>query len=243
MTLELILYLEPSKSSTLLSQVQNFYDLSRNLPWSDNEALKYPVHTTMVGFFDDPTTVDAFPTRVTTRKQEQLIEFLDRQVAQHNTVATETLISTTTFIQGLVRPTQDSLLISIKPSPFLLDLIQSLKENFPELGLRLKRINHISLCYWDQQNSVLNGVLPEQDVSRQCRQWIDQAILLANEQIPLIRNSSVRGFGNIDGQDGETVSAPCLNDSWDLVFYSIQNRDKNTNMPYPLVELKRWTLS
>ncbi|KAF8978276.1 hypothetical protein BGZ46_006643 [Entomortierella lignicola] len=193
----------------------------------------------MVGFFDDPTADSALPsqgsspnvlssnTTLSTAIQRRLIEFISRKIDQY----TPGLVATTTIVQGLINPSQDSLLISIKPSPILLDLVRSLKENLPELGLRLKGINHISLCYWDQPAN-------EQKAMEQRTQWIDEATVLAQQHF-----TSLHGKVNsntISGNAEEEIHF--LNDSWDIVLYSIRNRDKNNSIPYSLVELKRWVL-
>ncbi|KAF9363372.1 hypothetical protein BGX34_004320, partial [Mortierella sp. NVP85] len=189
----------------------------------------------MVGFFDDPSPtpppsslLPSSPPVTEGSTLDQLVQFLTRQIQQMMTVCTSK--SSLALVQGLIRPRQDSALIAIQPSPLLLDLIQSLKDRFPELGLRLKCINHLSLCYWDD-----DGTRPPQPISsfsdqtlRQERaQWTDQAVTLALDQIHLL-SSIAQGDG-------------FLNESWDIVLYSIRHRDKSNGQPYPLEELKHWT--
>ncbi|KAF9434442.1 hypothetical protein BGZ76_008006 [Entomortierella beljakovae] len=231
MTLELILYLEPSKTSALFTQVTNFYNVSQSQAWSGNEALKYPVHTTMVGFFNDPT-------EHCTETQDRIINFLGQQIEQlgkSTTLATTPV--TSTLVDGFVRPCQDSLLISIVPTPELLELISSLKQHFPELGLRLKNINHISLCCWDEYMTAQNEANLNQEQRQvllsQRTQWVDQAFELAQLHIPMLQPE----------KNNNGLSDPRVSTSFDIALYSIQDRDKSSQKPYPLVELKRWTLS
>ncbi|KAF8937234.1 hypothetical protein BGZ58_003056 [Dissophora ornata] len=245
MTPELILYLEPTKSTTLWTQVHEFFALSRNQPWSNNEALRYPAHITMVGFFDDLTGPDP------------LIRFLDQQIPQinknDNPPAVRTMpVSESTFIQGLIRPHPTSLLLAVKPSPQLLDLMQTWTEAFPELKLRLKRINHLSLCYWTDEQEVLEGKISLEDMQQRVA-WTDQAMQRAQEKISMLDTTTTAT--NITDERVRENPAPtpmptpppadtwALNESWDIVLYSIQNRDKTDHRPHPLVELHRWTLA
>ncbi|KAK3818363.1 MAG: hypothetical protein J3Q66DRAFT_337405 [Benniella sp.] len=247
MTSELILYLEPTRSSTLSTQVNSFFALCRDQPWHNNEALRYPPHVTMVGFFDDPSAtlttaavddqtpppsslLSPPPSVAEGSILDQMIQFLTHQIQQMMRVCTSK--SSLALVQGLIRPRQDSALIAIQPSPLLLDLIQSIKDRFPELGLRLKRINHLSLCYWDDDGTRPPQPLlsfSDQMLRQERTQWTDQAVTLALDQIHLL-SSIAQGDG-------------FLNESWDIVLYSIRNRDKSNGQPYPLEELKRWTLS
>ncbi|CAO3564348.1 unnamed protein product [Mortierella alpina] len=254
---ELILYLEPSRSdhpNSLWSQVQSFFEASRKSPWSDNEALRYPAHVTMVGFFDtlDAPSNDGCQQHPPQQQQQQqwqrrLIHVIDECVdrIRHDTFVSSSSLSGSTVIQGLVRPSPDSLLLAIQPAPLLLQLTQHLQESLPELGLRRKRINHLSLCYWADDNTEQQQQQQQRDeaslrleVLSQRKHWIDQAEQLAHETIPLLNAApETRTSASVIG-DG-ICGAP----SWDMVLYSIHCRDKTSLEPYPLVELKRWTLS
>lgn len=242
-TSELILYLEPSRSAhpdSLWFQVQSFFEASRKTVWSDNEALRYPAHITMVGFFDSPDAPSNDGVQ-----QQRLIEIIDECVG-HVCRDTSASVSGSTVIQGLVRPSPDSLLLAIQPASVLLQLTQHLQENLPELGLRRKRINHLSLCYWvvnNTQQQVQQGQHYDQESARnkvvaQREPWIDQAEQLARETIPLLNVIAGSRDSTHDGIHGVGVGGQ----SWDMVLYSIQDRDKAGLKPYPLVELKRWTL-
>ncbi|KAF9936973.1 hypothetical protein BGZ67_001840 [Mortierella alpina] len=241
-TSELILYLEPSRSclpNSLWFQVHSFLEASRKSPWSDNEALRYPAHITMVGFFDSP---DASSDDGHQQQEQQLIHVIDECVGRLCRDTSASSLSGSTVIQGLVRPSPDSLLLSIQPAPVLLQLTQHLQEAFPELGLRPKRINHLSLCYWAENNAEQQQQQDQESlritVQSQREHWIDQAEQLARETETLLnvtadcRDSTNSGICGVSTGD----------QSWDMVLYSIQDRDKACLKPYPLVELKRWTL-
>ncbi|KAI8351377.1 hypothetical protein B0O80DRAFT_456368, partial [Mortierella sp. GBAus27b] len=238
---ELILYLEPTRSSTLWTQLDDFFNFSRGQPWSGNQALRYPPHTTMVGFFDDPTATStgagaAQEPPVT----DQMIQFLTQKIHEMTSVsAAATAVptaassaprSTMAQVQGLIRPQQDSVLIAVQPSPLLLKLMKSLKDKFPELGIHLKPINHISLCYWDgdgTQPVQSSDPTPMQAIRTQ---WADQAAALALDRIQAL---SSQGMEHDNG---------FWNESWDIVLYSIHNRDRSNGLPYPLDAIHRWTL-
>ncbi|KAF9580653.1 hypothetical protein BGW38_002610, partial [Lunasporangiospora selenospora] len=185
---ELILYLEPHKDSTLAQQVRAFNDQSRTATWAGhaNEALKYPVHITMVGFFDEPVDRSIV---------QDLIQFLDLQLPRwfvtNDSIGNETAAvvsgdvsdpslvhpdtrstSSIAVVEGLIRPKPTALLVAIRPSEILLELLQSLHAQFPVLGLRLKKTNHLSLCYWD--NDEVNAA-PDQEKEQLHALWADQA--------------------------------------------------------------------
>ncbi|KAF9945548.1 hypothetical protein BGZ70_003743 [Mortierella alpina] len=250
---ELILYLEPSRSvhpNSLWSQVQRFFEASQQSPWSDNDALRYPGHVTMVGFFDSPNAPsnDGDQQYQPHQQQQRLIHIIDECVdrIRHDTFASSFSLSGSTVIQGLIRPSPDSLLLAIQPAPILLQLTQHLQESLPELGLRRKRINHLSLCYWADDNTEQqqqhDEASPRIDVLSQRTHWVDQAEQLARETIPLLNVAAEsRRPTSVTGDGVRGVGAGDL--SWDMVLYSIQGRVKTGLKPHPLVELKRWTLS
>jgi hypothetical protein len=129
-----------------------------------------------------------------------------------------------TQINGRFRPRPLLLFIGITPSPDLAHLTDSLSTTFPDLGLRVKQANHISLCYWDDPNP-----LTARRLKAKRAKWTDQAARLAQETIPLLNIPS-----------GQTTVE---NESWDVVLYAITGRDRASGLPYPLEQVKRWTLS
>ncbi|KAG0365728.1 hypothetical protein BGZ54_006267 [Gamsiella multidivaricata] len=216
MTSELILYLEPARFSTLWTQLQSFFLASQSQPWSENEAARYPAHVTMVGFFDDPS-----PTTTTTTTKDRLIEYLGQHIHQ---ISLASAPSSRVKLRGLLRPRPDLLLIAIEPPTELLDMMQAWKDAFPELELRLKKINHLSLCYWDEQETQRKRITAKEMDQRV--EWTDWATGMVQECIPMSQ-----------------ADTPGVNESWDIVLYSIQGRDKSDGLPYPLVELARWALA
>ncbi|KAG0307312.1 hypothetical protein BGZ98_000593 [Dissophora globulifera] len=264
MTSELILYLEPTRNSTLWTQVYEFYKLCRAQPWSHNEALRYPAHITTVGFFDDRSTGTATTTTTTstvasdsTPTPAHLIQYLDQQIAmlksKHGGLAESILI------KGLIRPRPDNLLLAVEPAPELLEMTLRWQTTFPELGLRLKKINHLSLCYWTEEQALQ----PQEQEDEELRsRWIDQAALLAQQCLSILHSyplssSSLLSSGtavvdNLNSASHDKMLSSSLtpppeaawvvNESWDIALYTISNRDKADHQPYPLRELHRWTL-
>ncbi|KAK3846589.1 MAG: hypothetical protein J3R72DRAFT_433040 [Linnemannia gamsii] len=245
---ELILYLEPTSGSTLHTQTLAFFAATSSTPFAGNEATRYPLHTTMVGFFNQPTP----QTHSATTTTPAIVEFIDRwhnDAFLHSTTVATTAMTTEddeeqtgtgtqnqqhtqyvskTVINECLRPKPTLLLIGITPSPYLEHLTQSLATSFPDLGLRIKQINHLSLCYWDDPSDALLDPASLETRYQHRVQWTNQAADLAQSKIPMI-----------DIPSGTTVE----NESWDVVLYSIQGRDKANGLPYPLQEIKRWTLS
>lgn len=246
MTTELILYLEPSAQSSLRTQTESFFHASRSQPFAGNEALRYMIHSTMLGFFNKPAS-----------GANALQEYLDGSIAQikhqlalqpffthgslhqqHQQQQTKPAV----LIQGFVRPNPESLLIALLPSDELLSLVASLTAQFPELGLRPKRINHLSLCYWDESDMVRRGFMSDLE-KKQRQEWTDHAQTLAWETIPMLRtNPSPQPHPALGQEQHQQPAQFFLNESWDIVLYEIYSRDKSNDLPYPLQELKRWTL-
>ncbi|KAG0262516.1 hypothetical protein BG011_010099 [Mortierella polycephala] len=230
---EFIIYLEPTKNSVLWTQVQAYFEASQSYLWAQNEAARYPAHITMVGFFTIPTTsVFASASEATTpiNETDTIVDKLISSVTQRINSSDSVFIAETTLVQGLVRPSPDSLLIAIQPSPMLLDWAQALKDAFPELELRLKKTNHLSLCYWIGQEAIPENGIRAEEVFVQHSRWTDQAEQLARSVIPLMQ-----------GMTGASMGV--VNNSWDIVLYTIHNRDRSCPQPYPLVEVQRWTLA
>ncbi|KAG0042583.1 hypothetical protein BGZ83_000294 [Gryganskiella cystojenkinii] len=257
MSSELILYLEPSPHSSLWTQNQRFFDASRTQPFAGNEALRYPVHCTMVGFFNKP------PPAPPGTEQDPLsssslglfhrfIDFLDHSIpllsqklqSQQPFVYLEQQLERkpAVLIQGYVRPTPDALLVALLPSDELSGFVLDLSQQFPELGLRPKRINHLSLCYWDESEILRRGATSEPE-QRQRAEWTSQALILARNTIPLLSPlTTPQPQQRTDQSPTQPQPEFGLNESWDIVLYEIYNRDKSNDLPYPLQELKRWTL-
>ncbi|KAK3804787.1 MAG: hypothetical protein JOS17DRAFT_769220 [Linnemannia elongata] len=232
---ELIIYLEPSLNSTLHTQLSHYFTATTHTPFVGNEATRYPPHTTMVGFFNSPTP----PTHTTTISA--ILDYIDTWHTHLQTL-TSTIpdqqqqqqqqpTSPKTVINGFYRPNPSLLLIGITPSPYLLNLLQTLSQAFPDLGLRRKQINHLSLCYWDDDvqpasTTTTTTTIPDTLLAERV-ELTNQATRLAQEQIPMV---------NIPA--GTTIE----NEGWDVVMYSIEGRNKASGLPYPLQEIKRWTL-
>ncbi|KAG0010449.1 hypothetical protein BGZ81_002762 [Podila clonocystis] len=234
---ELILYLEPRPTSELGSQLHQFFSKSHTALWgkrTNNEALKYPPHITMVGFFNSPSQEFASDYSV-----EQIVAFLGQAIAQISSSSSSSSSCNVSqqIVQGLIRPSPTSLLLAIQPSSTLTDLIQRWADRFPELGLRLKKINHLSLSYWDDDHAVSKAELRERE------QWVDQAGELAVASCPwleLLRSEKGEQEEEIR-QHVARISREHASE-WDVVLYEIEGRIRSSSAEYPLVELKRWTL-
>lgn len=218
---ELILYLEPRPTSELGSQLHQFFTHSHTAPWgkhTNNEALKYPPHITMVGFFNAPSAEYA-----PTCSIEQIVAFLDQ--------ATQICSQQQTIVEGLIRPSRSSLLLIVQPASTLTDLIQRWAAQFPDLGLRCKKINHLSLSYWDDDHTV-----PEADLQAR-EEWVDQAQALAVAACPWLVELEA-----IEKQDEAARISREHASEWDVVLYEIEGRVRSQSAEYPLVEVKRWAL-
>ncbi|KAF9304150.1 hypothetical protein BGZ74_002237 [Mortierella antarctica] len=244
---ELILYLEPRPTSELGLQLHQFFSKSHAAPWgkhTHNEALKYPPHITMVGFFNSPSQEFASDYSI-----EQIIAFLDQATAQISSTSSSSSFPQQ-IVQGLIRPSPTSLLLAIQPSSALTGLIQHCADRFPELGLRLKKINHLSLSYWDDDHTVSEAELRERE------QWVEQAQELAVAACPwLTEIPSYSSFcKDVDmNKEDEDLEKEDIREhvarisrehasKWDVVLYEIEGRVRSSSAEYPLVELKRWAL-
>ncbi|KAG0344204.1 hypothetical protein BG004_004639 [Podila humilis] len=257
MSQELILYLEPRPSSQLGTQLCQFFKQAYAQAWgcqSNNEAFKYPPHVTAVGFFNAPSAEFA-----SNYSLQQIIEFLDHTTAAAAATTTATATTTTTnttdinastsnpsssatFVQGLIRPTPTSLLLAIEPAAILLNLVQHWKDQFPDLGLRLKKLNHLSLTYWDDDHTL-------SDIEVQTRKgWVDQAQRMVLDNCPgLKRLEEINHHRHTNRRHDEfekerrQLSEEFANE-WDLVLYSVNGRTRSKNASYELVEVKRWEI-
>ncbi|KAI9233464.1 MAG: hypothetical protein BYD32DRAFT_425830 [Podila humilis] len=218
---ELILYLEPRPTSELGSQLHQFFTHSHTAPWgkhTNNEALKYPPHITMVGFFNAPSEC------ASTCSIEQIVAFLDQ-------ATTQICSQQHTLVEGLIRPSRTSLLLAVQPASTLTDLVQRWAAQFPDLGLRCKKINHLSLSYWDDDHTV-----PEAELQAR-EEWVDRAQTLAVAACPWLTE-----LENVEKKEEATRISREHASEWDVVLYEIEGRVRSRSAEYPLVEVKRWAL-
>ncbi|KAG0035867.1 hypothetical protein BGZ82_005023, partial [Podila clonocystis] len=214
---ELILYLEPRPTSELGLQLHQFFSKSHTAPWgkrTNNEALKYPPHITMVGFFNSPSQEFASDYSI-----GQIVAFLDQAIAHISSSSSSSSSCNVSqqIVQGLIRPSPTSLLLVIQPSSMLTDLIQHWADRFPELGLRLKKINHLSLSYWDDDHAVSEAELRERE------QWVDQAVELAVASCPWLELLRSEKEEEEIRQHVARISREHASE-WDVVLYEIEGR-------------------
>ncbi|KAF9159660.1 hypothetical protein DFQ26_006307 [Actinomortierella ambigua] len=196
---ELILYLEPRPASQLRQAIESLLT-DASLTLGPNEALRYMPHITMVGFFSVPDT--ATTQGVQASLDAAIPSFFENAPQQQLQLANK-----------VCQPHPDSVLIDIKASHGCHKLIQNLKNQFPSLHIRLKAINHLSLCYWLESDT--EAPLPETR-----RSIAATTAQLARAQLPL----------------------PAENAQWDIVLYSIQDRNHHGHEPYPFNQVHRWQL-
>ncbi|KAF9976964.1 hypothetical protein BGZ73_007368 [Actinomortierella ambigua] len=196
---ELILYLEPRPGSQLRQAIESLL-INTSLTLGRNEALRYMPHVTMVGFFSVPDTAASQIVQATVHTAISAF-FADVSSPQQQRA------------KQVLQPAPDSVLIDIEASRGCHQLIQHLQDQLPSLHIRLKAINHLSLCYWLESDN--EAPPPESRL----------VIATATAQ-----------------QARALLSLPAESAQWDIVLYSINNRSQQGYEPYPLKQIQRWQL-
>lgn len=200
---ELIIYLEPS--DPLQTCVNQFIkDITSEL--TVNTAIKYHAHVTMTGFF----TLTEEDDLLKIRDQLGLIiqEYHTRLKAETPKVHHPMLIK---------EPDTDDpkhVILPVTVSSDYITIMKLLSQHYT--SLRIKKINHISLAYWDEPNST----------STEDDQWILHCHLLKGIQY------SDRYFRN------------AIKDtkSWDIVLYRRIHKGIHVNEPHQFEEVARWPI-
>ncbi|KAF9404346.1 hypothetical protein BGZ94_004236, partial [Podila epigama] len=141
---------------------------------------------------------------------------------------------TRTRLQAILRPTPTSLLLCVDAATVLHEMMESMKCRLPGLGLRLKRINHLSLSYWDD-----DAVVSAKELEARVRD-VDEAQSLIKVLCPQIKHLESHQGAEADKEEEKEEEEDTL--EWDVVLYSIFGRVRSRDASYPLVEVKRWML-
>ncbi|KAI8983589.1 hypothetical protein BDB01DRAFT_130620 [Pilobolus umbonatus] len=198
---ELIIYLEPS--NPLKGIINEFIeDTSKNLVV--NTAIKYNAHITMTGFFTVSTADEAG------RVKDQLNSIIEQY---------KTKLNTRPLVQYSPSLVEDSvnepthLLLPVTVSDEYVAIMQVLASH--GLPLRIKKINHISLAYWDEPLAS----------SDEHSQWLKHRHLL--------KKATQINF----------KQAILETKTWDIVLYERICKGVYVNEPHQFRELARWSLS
>ncbi|KAI8877344.1 hypothetical protein K501DRAFT_198409 [Backusella circina FSU 941] len=188
---ELILYLEPTKTSLLWNYVQQ---TTSNY---NTTASKYACHVTMTGFFS-------------TSNPEAI------RHAFHDAIKAFPSLDTPTIAKPILvhatEPLKAHLLLPVTVS----DDYHRLLSAFASAGpIRLKKINHISLAYWDEPRATLNDTATWHHFLQTC---------------PL---QSIT-------QDFETISEEQTN--WDIVLYQRTLKGEGVGEKHQFKELERYSI-
>lgn len=205
---ELIIYLEPSRAFT--HNVESFLNKIEE-KYGPTTANKYGCHISMTGFFS-----------VEAEKVEEMRNILDDvitssgnfrskfDVPQINLMSLVAIDSVTQLPKHLILPV-------ITPDVYVTTM-KKVSQVFEHIvRLRLKKINHISLAYWDEPQAT-----PEQQ-----REWEEK---VSNGIFDKIKEDADVYFKNAE--------APS---SWDVVLYKRVYKGDFVGQRHVFQELCRWS--
>ncbi|CAI2165983.1 14605_t:CDS:1 [Funneliformis geosporum] len=158
-----ILYLEPSKTSKFYKSIQNFFDQTLKL-YGPNEALQYPPHCSMTGFFILQDDIQ--------RKINQIIELIDLFLESHKNEISNSSYAAIQLKDIICISAR--LLISLQvyqPLHQLVQLISNLDSN-----IRPKRIDHISLAYCSNSFAECRQKLNNNDIMQNMLEFARELI-------------------------------------------------------------------
>lgn len=137
-SIELIVYLEPS--AEFKHQVEHFLDNCR-AKYGPTTANKYGCHITMTGFFNVKTEDD----------QIRMRQLLDESLQQRRDTSPPQIDKNSLLVKDKTTQAPVHLLLPISVSKDLHLAMENLSRKCGAIAtLRLKKINHISLAYWDE---------------------------------------------------------------------------------------------
>jgi hypothetical protein len=205
-TIELILYLEPCL--VFKQSVEQFLDQCK-IKFGSTTANKYGCHVTMTGFF------------TVTDKQEQtaIQQYIDQTLSEFK-LPTLTLSPQVDCKSVLVHDSNGCpvhLLLPVTVPEKYLDAMVTLAERCQHIvKLRLKKINHISLAYWDE---------PEATKEQQ-QHWEE------------LKRKNL--FEQIQKEAEEYLAATEKPQSWDIVLYKRVTKGSLVDETHLFEELSRW---
>ncbi|KAI8095512.1 hypothetical protein BDF21DRAFT_457803 [Thamnidium elegans] len=195
--MELIIYLEPNLE--FKESVQEFLNSIKET----TTAIKYGCHISMTGFF------------YLEQDQDQELKFLLDNILRNFKISVK--VPPLVNLNPLLVKKQDHLLLQVTNTDDYKNAISSLAEKCKEIvTLRLKRMDHISLAYWDEPNAT-----PKQQM-----QWkvsMDQGIF-----------DKIKQEADIYFQQ---VDSPV---HWDVVLYERVSKGLLVGQAHIFKELDRW---
>lgn len=205
-SIELIVYLEPS--TKFKHQVEHFLD-SCKAKYGPTTANKYGCHITMTGFFAVHTEND----------QMQVQQLLDASLQDiHKASPPPQVERKSLLVKDKTAQQPVHLLLPISVSEGFHVALENLSRKCANIAtLRLKKVNHISLAYWDE---------PE-DTQEQQERW---RLAVAEQRLfENIQDDADRYFGG--------VHDPLY---WDVVLYQRVQKGNLVGESHVFRELSRW---
>ncbi|GAN07666.1 hypothetical protein MAM1_0171c07168 [Mucor ambiguus] len=203
--IDLIVYLEPS--AEFKQQVEHFLD-SCKAKYGPTTANKYGCHITMTGFFNVSTEDD----------QMRVKQLLDASLQDIHEASTPQIERKSLLVRDRTTQRPIHLLLPLSvPADFHVAMENLSRKCASIATLRLKKINHISLAYWDEPEAT-------QEQQEHWRLAITEQGLFEN-----IQHDADEYFGDV-------------NDSlyWDVVLYQRVQKGNLVGESHVFRELSRW---
>lgn len=193
--MELIIYLEPNLE--FKETVQEFLNSIKK----PTTAIKYGCHISMTGFFYV--------------EQDQEFKMLLDEILKHFKFS-DTVLPKVNLNPLLVK-NGDHLLLQVTDTDDYKNLMSILAEKCKEMvTLRLKRVDHISLAYWDEPNAT-----PKQQI--EWKESVDQGVF------DEIKQEADIYFQQVDSSV-----------HWDVVLYERVSKGLLVGQAHVFKELARW---
>lgn len=204
-SLELIIYLEPS--AEFKQQVEHFLDTCRE-KHGPTTANKYGCHITMTGFFNVNNV----------QEQHQMKQLVEKLLQNMGKVSLPLVERKSLLVKDKFTLLPIHLLLPVSvPEQFSTFMMNLSRECETITTLRLKKINHISLAYWDE---------PEATQEQQER-W--HMATTEQDLFEKIQYDADVYFGNVNDPN-----------YWDIVLYQRKQKGKLVGEPHIFQELGRW---
>ncbi|KAI9260106.1 hypothetical protein EDC94DRAFT_660396 [Helicostylum pulchrum] len=196
--MELIIYLEPNLK--FKESVQEFLN---SITETTTTAIKYGCHISMTGFFY-------------VEQQDQEFKMLLDSILK-NYKFSDKVVRPKVNLNPLLVKNKDHLLLQVTDTDDYKNVMSILAEKCREMvTLRLKRVDHISLAYWDEPNAT-----PKQQM--QWKESVDQGIF------DKIKQEAAIYFQQVD--------SPV---HWDIVLYERVSKGLLVGQAHVFKELARW---
>lgn len=204
-SIELIVYLEPS--AEFKQQVEHFLDTCRE-KYGPTTANKYGCHITMTGFFNVNNV----------QEQHQMKQLIEESLQNMGKVSFPRVERKSFLVKDKLTLLPVHLLLPILvPEQFPAAMMNLSRKCIAITTLRLKKINHISLAYWDE---------PEATQEQQER-W--HTATSEQDLFEKIQRDADVYFGNVNDPN-----------YWDIVLYQREQKGKLVGESHIFQELGRW---